>query len=218
MRQVIRFDCGLDLRKHLAISRTGQNSFLFFLTIGMNTMKTTRTLLSTIIAVLAFVAATQTSYAQVVPFKASGDNAQYFPEDEVTTAVGKATHMGKVTASGIAFPDGDPIGPGKFEWMALDYEMTAANGDQICFHGGGELQFIPLGGNMFSAVWSGKFYIDGGTGRFANVSDDGVPLDVIAINDPFELDESGDPLPDDVWTYSWELNGDINLGKKGSKK
>lgn len=155
--------------------------------------------------------------AQEVPFKASGQKAIYNPATAFTTATGKATHMGRITGSGVAFPSAD-LGNGLFEWTALNYELTAANGDQILFEGGGLVQFIPIEGNLFYAVWSGEFTVTGGTGRFRNVKPGSAPIEVIAINDPFELDEFGNALPGDTWTYSWELNGTIDKGKKKNKK
>lgn len=180
-------------------------------------MKTTRISLSAIVAVLAFLSATQTSNGQVVPFKASGDMALYSPDTAVTTAIGKATHMGKTIGFGIAFPSAD-LGNGLYEWTATDYVLTAANGDKLRLYGGGLLQFIPLDSGKFSAVWLGEFHVAGGTGKFANVSAANEPIEVIAVNDPFVLDEFGNPIPGDTWTYSWELNGEINLGKKKGKK
>ena len=175
-------------------------------------MKSNQLLAFALVAALGFVL-NQTSHAQIVPFRASGSEALYSPDTAITTATGKATHMGKINGSGVAFPTAN-LGNGLYEWTALDYEITAANGDQIFFHGGGLLQFIPLGGNMFYAVWSGEFYVDGGTGRFSNVGPASEPIAVVAINDPFELDANGDPIPGDTWTYSWSLDGKINKGNK----
>ena len=115
--------------------------------------------------------------------------------------------MGNVLGSGVAFPT-DPTGnPGEFYWTAIGYTLTAANGDKIDFNGGGTVQLIPLGGTMFTAVWGGELNVLGGTGRFANVGPGTAPINVVAINNPFTF-------ADPVWTYSWSLTGDINLGKK----
>ncbi len=62
------------------------------------------------------------------------------------------------------------------------------------------------------AMWTGDFLVDGGTGRFANVSGvPGEPIRVTAVNDPLDLPAS---CPDDIWTFSWTLHGKIDLGKK----
>ena len=82
-------------------------------------------------------------HAQVVPFKASGDQAIYSPLTGETSGPGKATHMGEVFGSGLALP-GVEIGPGLFEWSAPNYQFEAANGDQIALSGGGTVQFCSL--------------------------------------------------------------------------
>ena len=150
--------------------------------------------------------------AQLVPFYSSGSNAVYDTSTGYTSGPGKASLMGKVFGSGQAVPVAD-LGNGKFAWLALGYSFLAANGDQLFMVGGGTMQYIPLTDGWYYAEWSGEFTATGGTGRFSDATTP-VPLSVIAINDPFQLDENGQPLEDAVWTYSWEVQGQIDLGHK----
>ena len=180
-------------------------------------MKTIRTLLTSIAIFSAWAAMNQTSFAQNVPFKASGIEAIYNTATAETSGPGTATHMGKISGAGRAIPGkavDEENSPGLFYWAAVDYSITAANGDKIFLNGGGTVQFIPIAGSTFFAVWSGEFNVEGGTGRFANVGPAAEPISVVATNDPFELDAVGAPLPGAIWTYSWMLNGEIDLGQK----
>ncbi|MEQ1902902.1 MAG: hypothetical protein ABL888_01790 [Pirellulaceae bacterium] len=168
-------------------------------------MKTNQKLVVALFALLA-VAVCQAGFAQVVPFKARGDNAIYSQPfiggDGSTSSLGKATHMGKVYGEGQALPT---VGN---NWETVgDYTLTAANGDTIRMNGGGTVDVIPLGGGLFYAVWTGEFNVVGGTGRFANVGPGPAPIAVVAINNPFTF-------AGPIWTYSWTLTGKINLGKK----
>ena len=166
---------------------------------------------------VAVCLSTQDLSAQVVPFHASGDNAVYDPGSGATSGFGQATHMGKTFGSGFAGPGGPTGNPGEFTWTAIHYVFEAANGDQICLEGGGLLQFVPLpelGPGYFSAIWSGEFDVLGGSGRFESVGPASDPIDVVATNYPFQLDELGQPLPGDIWTYYWEMSGEIDLGNK----
>ena len=150
--------------------------------------------------------------AQIVPFKASGDQAIYSPDTGATSGPGQATHMGKVFGSGFALP-GVEIGPGLREWSAPNYQFEAANGDTIALTGGGTVQFVPLNQTgLFFAVWSGEFKVipGGGTGRFANAGPGTAPIQIVAVNDPFTLP----PTTGDIWTYRWNLDGNIDLGKR----
>jgi len=120
--------------------------------------------------------------------------------------------MGKVLGSGLALP-GVEIGPGLFEWSAPNYQFEAANGDTIALTGGGTVQFVPLNPTgLFFAVWSGEFNVitGSGTGRFANVGPGTAPIQIVAVNDPFTFP----PTEGDIWTYSWNLDGNIDLGKR----
>ncbi len=175
-------------------------------------MKSFRLLATMSAAVFSMLVATQTSYAQTVPFRASGTDAVYYTATAETSGFGQATHMGRALGSGLAVPI-----EGTNQWIALGYKFVAANGDEIYFTGGGTIEFFSIGDGEFSAIWSGEFNVVGGTGRFANVGPGDAPITVSAINDPFFLQEDGSPLPGAIWTYSWELTGDIDLGKKGRK-
>ena len=172
-------------------------------------MKTKTQFFSILVALLVAGVAPELCQAQVVPFHASGDQAIYSPFLYETSGPGKATHMGRVFGSGKATPGMD-LGNGLSEWSASDYSLRAANGDEIFFEGGGLVQFIPLQGDQFFAVWSGDFHVTGGTGRFSKVKAAAAPIQVTAINDPFTFP----PAAGDLWTYSWSLNGQIDLGKR----
>lgn len=162
-----------------------------------------------IAALTLFALAPDFAAAQVVPFRASGSNSIYDPFTATTTASGKATHMGKITASGFAVPT-PTANPLVLEWTAVGFQFTAANGDQLFFDGSGVVNLIPQGGNQFTAVWTAEFNVSGGTGRFANATSTSEPLQVLAINDPFVFP----PNPGDIWTYDWSMTGQIDLGKR----
>ena len=117
-----------------------------------------------ILSIVSLMLVDQACQGQVVPFHASGEGAIYSPETGDTSGPGKATHMGRVFGSGIAAPGVD-LGNGLFEWSATDYSLRAANGDEIFLEGGGLVQFIPIQGSLFFAVWTGDFNVTGGTGR-----------------------------------------------------
>jgi hypothetical protein len=130
--------------------------------------------------------------------------------------------MGKSTGSGLAIPSatGNPF---VLDWVG-EGVFVAANGDTIEFSGGGKIFLQLRADGLFEASWVGQFEIgdideDGkaGTGRFSNVGPGAEPLDVIAINDPFALDDQGNPIPGDIWTYDYEITGEMDLGKKKKK-
>jgi hypothetical protein len=159
-----------------------------------------------VVLLLAFCVG-PTVHAQVVPFKSSGSDATYANPfaggDGSTYSLGRATHMGRIEAGGIALPTG--VGN---NWVTVgDYALTAANGDTIYMNGGGTVDTFDLGGGLFFAIWTGQFNVVGGTGRFANVGPGTAPLEVVAINEPFTF-------ADPTWIYSWSVQGDIDLGRK----
>lgn len=163
------------------------------------------TLLAVTLA-LVVVGNASTIQAQLVPFKASGDNAIYNTQTGETSGIGVATHMGQTLGAGVALPTAD-LGNGLFSWVAQEYSFTAANGDQLFLAGGGFVQFFPLEGTDYlSAIWSAEFTVVGGTGRFANASTE-EPLAVVAVNYPLQL---GDPY----YTYYWNIEGMIDLGNE----
>lgn len=125
-----------------------------------------RTFLSMSVAMLMLLLAGPAT-AQIVPFYAAGNDAIYTPDDGLTSSGGRGRHFGKLFGSGRAVPIAD-LGNGLFEWVALDYQLTAANGSQMFLDGGGFVQFIPIGGGQFIAEWTGEFNVLGGTGRFSN--------------------------------------------------
>lgn len=172
-------------------------------------MKTIQYSIAVIVVFSLMQIAGQVSEAQVVPFKARGSNSVYYPDTAYTEGTGNGTHLGKFTFSGnaVPFPTNDPL---VLNWIALDYAAVAANGDALYMAGGGTVQLIPLGGNLFIAEWSGDFYVTGGSGRFATARSSSSPLKVVAVNDPFVFP----PNPGDIWSYDWTLEGDLDLGRR----
>ena len=156
--------------------------------------------------VLSFMALWVTaggSHAQIVPYKASGTGV-YTPSKGDYSGQGVATHMGRLTYVGnvAVFPTSNPL---VFDFQStVDQETIGANGDKIFFSFSGQVELIPLDGTHFTAVWSGEFVVEGGTGRFANVGPADEPLQVVATNDPFTF-------ADPEWTYTWTVDGRIKL-------
>lgn len=145
-------------------------------------------------------------HAQVVPFHAEGKNAEYSPISGTYSGSGVGVRLGTCKVEGFAIPT-PTSNPLVLDWTGGG-PVTAANGDQIFLTGGGQVQLVPLGGTIFSAVWSGNFNVVGGTGRFASAGPGTAPISVTAVNSPFDI------LNDPVWNFSWSLDGDINLGRK----
>jgi hypothetical protein len=153
----------------------------------------------------------QVGQAQMVPFHAEGEMAEYSPVTGEYTGGGRGTHIGdhmNTGQVGSIVPTGNP---GEFFWVTAEpHIITAADGSTISLVGVGVVQLIPLGNDEFSAIWSAEFVVQGGTGRFANVKPGDGPIAVEAINDPFFLN-------DPVWTFSWTFDGTINLGRSDKK-
>jgi hypothetical protein len=164
-----------------------------------------RRLAMVILTVMTLSATVRESFAQTVPYKASGTGV-YSPTSGHYSGSGVATHLGKHKFLGniATFPTDNPL---VFDFVGTVPQTTiAANGDTIFFSLSGQVELIPLDSTFttFSAKWTGEFVVVGGTGRFANVGPAAQPLQVIAINDPFTL-------ADPAWTFSWELDGSIEL-------
>lgn len=172
------------------------------------------------IAILAIaVLGVSDGYAQTVPFYSEGTDNLYNPFTAEFGGPGITNVLGKSSGGGIAIPSptSDPFVQ---DWIGYG-QFVGSNGDTIEFSGGGQIFITPLGGGMYTASWVGTFEIgdidgDGfaGTGRFRNVGPGSQPLDVIAINDPFELDEFGLPIPGDLWSYDYVITGEIDLGQR----
>jgi hypothetical protein len=160
------------------------------------------------VIVLSFMALWVTagvSHAQIVPYKASGTGV-YTPSTGDYSGPGVATHMGQLTYVGnvAVFPTSNPL---VFDFQStVDQETIGATGDKIFFSFSGQVELIPLDDvfTTFSAVWSGEFVVEGGTGRFARVGPADEPLQVVATNDPFTI-------ADPEWTYTWTVDGKIKL-------
>ena len=177
-----------------------------------------QTLLVTIAASLSLMATPQTSSAQIVPFYASGSHAIYSPCDGMTKGFGNTANLGDVILNGmvVPMPSKDPLA---FDWLAVNFNLITENGDQIFFVGTGTVEFSPLNdrSGMHTALWTASFIVVGGTGQFSNVGPGHAPIRVFAVNEPMAL-----PLdcPNDYWSYSWGMEGTIDLGnqKKGKSK
>ena len=156
----------------------------------------------------------QRALAQVVPFRAMGENAQYNPGTGQYVGGGQGTHIGRLAGQGqVQLPIVPTGNPGQFLWKtAVPHVITAADGSTISLIGGGLVQLIPLDTNigLFSAVWQAEFEVQGGTGRFFNVGPGSGPIAVEAINQPFFLT---DPL----WKFSWSMKGTIDLGRQSKQ-
>ena len=168
--------------------------------------------ISVVVVANLFAALPHLSEAQVVPFQARGDNAQYSPVTGEYSGIGRGTHVGLHANRGqIDLPIVPTGNPGQFHWVTAEpHVITAADGSTISLAGTGLVQLIPLAEGLFSAVWRANFVVQGGTGRFANVGPGNGTIVVEAINDPFLLS-------DPIWTFSWTFNGTIDLGRRGRK-
>lgn len=157
-----------------------------------------------VLSVFSVLSMTDNCHAQVVPFAASGENAEYSPITAEFAGKGITNLQGLSMGVGFAIPSptADPL---VYDWVGFG-SFVAANGDEIQFNGGGQVFLNPLGGTMFTATWVAQFEITGGTGRFANVGPGTAPLDVVAINHPFDF------VNDTVWFYDYTITGDIDLG------
>jgi hypothetical protein len=144
--------------------------------------------------------------AQIVAFFARGSDNVYEPASGNFRGRGQATHLGKcrVLGNAVTTPTSNPL---VFDWVGHS-TLVAANGDELYFNGGGQVTLTPLGGTMFSAVWTANFNITGGTGRFTNAGPASAPLSVVATNEPFDL------VNDPEWIFSWQIAGQINLGRR----
>ena len=163
----------------------------------------------------------QSAFGQVVPFKSVGTGNEYNPSTQEYGGPGITAHMGKSTGSGVVtdLEQLDDLGL-VFAWTTVG-EFVGANGDKMFYTGSGVVTFVPIdfANGIFTASWDAGFEIVGGTGRFENARTlEGESLDVLAINDPFQLIPDGNgglmPVPGDIWTYGYEITGRIDLGKK----
>jgi hypothetical protein len=145
--------------------------------------------------------------AQSVPYKSSGQDAQYTPGDGDYCGVGKGTHMGKHVIDGNVQADGEFFpAPGIFFAGTFEGTQTAiaANGDELTSSLQGEVVLTFTEEGLVTGLWFPEFTITGGTGRFANASGE---LTGVAINPPF------DPFTTDTRPFDWFIDGTINLGR-----
>ncbi len=181
--------------------------------IRYNNMKTIRRTAGTAVMLIACVAITQTSIAEVVPFKASGTNAEYNSLTGDYSRMGRGTHLGchsitgQVIPDGVFFPSPDIFLSGTF---AGTQTATAGNGDTIEMSICGDvvLPFDPQSG-MATGLWFPVFAITGGTGRFVNASG---TLEGVVINPPFN------PFGPPIWKFDWSIDGEFDYGRRGKKQ
>ena len=172
-------------------------------------MSTTRILLSTIVAGFTMMATSQTIYSQLLPFEASGSHALLVACDGQTKGIGNASYMGDVISSGlmIPIPTKDPL---VFDLNVMHFELAAANGDQIFFHGIGSVEFMPLkgGSGLYVGFWTADLHVIEGTGQFKNVRRGPRPLHAYAVIEPSTIPFE---CPHVYWSYSWSLRGNIHV-------
>ena len=150
-------------------------------------------------------ATAQNAYGQLVPYKAQGKNAVFFPATGAFSGVGVATHFGRSVHSGALVTVSTGPLTANFE-STSPLVVTAASGDTLLLRMQGQVEFVPLDSSLtvFTAVWSAQANVVGGTGRFANVKPGPQPLSVVATNEPFRL-------TDPQWKFSWQFSGNFRL-------
>ena len=169
-------------------------------------MRSIRLLLVAATFAMAVTTISDTASAQVVAFNSTGFDNEYNPATATFGGTGHTSVMGPTIGAGIAIPEAtdDPL---VLNWSGGGY-FEDRNGDRVYFSGGGKVFLTPLGGTRFTATWKAKFDILGGTGRYENAGPANEPLDVTAINQPFDM--ATDPL----WFYDYKIKGKIDLGGK----
>ncbi len=144
------------------------------------------------------------AYAQLVPYKSQGTGI-YEPGTDNYGGSGIGNLAGRHSFAGNVYtlPTDHPL---VFDFAIPSQETVAANGDKVYFSATGQVQLIPLNDEftVFSAVWSGDFVVQGGTGRFASITPGPQPLKVVAVNNPFMMS-------DEKWSFNWTLDGFVRL-------
>ncbi len=159
------------------------------------------------IAAVLGIVSMGSAYGQLVPYKSQGTGI-YEPGTGNYGGAGIGRLLGRHSLAGsvIASPTDNPL---VFVFSILSsnpQETIAANGDKIYFSATGQVQLIPLEETftVFSAVWSGEFVVEGGTGQFASIKPGPQPLKVVAVNNPFTF-------ADPQWSFNWTLDGFVRL-------
>ena len=142
----------------------------------MNARRSTRRSIAAALAIAA-VGAWAADDAHRVPFAASLDTQELvYPGGDcapagtgVTTGQGNASHLGRVT---LAASDCFAPGRASFSFDHGRLALTAANGDLLYGRYSGSL--LPTSAVSPVFTIKGTFVIDGGTGRFAGATGDGV--------------------------------------------
>jgi hypothetical protein len=145
------------------------------------------------------------SLAQVVPYKTMGTAGVYSPITGEYSGFGIGTHMGKHSFVGkiAVTPTANPL---VFTFQSVvPQEAVSADGAKFYSNLSGQVQLVPINPPIFSARWTGQFVVVSGTDRFANVQPGPEPLQIIAVNHPFNI------LTDPLWKFDWEVNGQIEL-------
>lgn len=168
-------------------------------------MKSSHGFSAAVLVVLA-MCFSQVGLAQVVPYRVEGTGSV----DPATGAFGGPSiglHMGQMTYSGNITSQ-VPTGPFTVAWTAVDTQV-AADGSTISLSGAGTATIIPISFPTVYAVWSGQWTVTGGTGRFANVQNVGGPIQMVALNDPFDVTDNVTPRG-----LSYQKVGRIDLGRR----
>jgi hypothetical protein len=103
-----------------------------------------RRTLSSVFCLLAVTFSPTLCHSQIVPFIGGGQNNVYSPATGLYEGPASATHFGKCRLDGVAIPTptADPL---VYDWSGGG-SLTAADGSQIHFAGGGQVYLTPLGG------------------------------------------------------------------------
>jgi len=167
----------------------------------------TRTVQRAMLALTVLFLATTASksLAQSVAYETHGTGV-YSPVTGNYGGSGVGTHLGEHNFFGnvAVSPTDHPL---VFNFYSTaPQETIGSNGDKLFFSTSGQVTLIPLDATFttWSAIWTGDFVVEGGTGRFANAMPAAQPLRVVAINDPFTF-------LDPEWSFSWEVSGRIVL-------
>ena len=158
------------------------------------------------------------AFAQQVPYKASGTDAQYSPFTGYYEGTGTGTHVGKHSFFGsvdlplvpLPLPEDEPDVFFRAAFTGSQI-IVAANGDILAGDFDGEVKlrfFNPLVPEEFATGrWEADLDIDpdSSTGRFAKASG---TLTLVADNPPFN------PFIDPVYPFDWTVKGKFDLGKR----
>ena len=172
-----------------------------------HSMKSCKLTVTTIVLLISLFAADKAIQAQTIPYFAVGKNAKYSSQ--------ASDNPGDYSGFGIGFPLGihffqgnvetfDTDNPLVLTWESTQPQFTFGFLGAIFFDASGSVELMTKDGVNFTAVWNGEFEVVGGTGLFRFVKPAEEPLQVVAVNNPFQL-------TDPEWTFDWRLTGSIRL-------